>query len=210
MTLGLSVSVMIGSLYAANEVILNHINDEEKSKNGVTFIFNEESDKLDDSDLIFAHYSHLDHFESLTVLKSNADLIVSGKVSDHSNASELSVRSEVDVLSTKKGISHDEIKVYQMGQLGENEDFYDNLLEVGEEYILFLKKQGNAEENAYYIMGAEKQGKFKIQNGNLVNTDPIMSQQLKEKFELSHHNIQNAERVHDNKMIENFEAWLSE
>ncbi len=103
---------------------------------------------------------------SINEMKKNSDLIVVGKVISKEQVSEFSVRSTVSVEKAYKGKSTDEIYVLEMAG--------DSLLNVGEEFILFLGVQGDNKENKYFIKGGI-QGAFKKDSNNKLKiTDNIM------------------------------------
>lgn len=94
-------------------------------------------------------------------------------------ASPFSVASTVDVKATLAGEAQKQVIIYQLGQLDDDES---NLLEIGEEYILFLDKQQNDEPNSYYIIGGGVQGKFMREDEKIENDDIKMKEDLEKNF----------------------------
>ncbi len=194
--------IISGSLYVSNEFFFG-----QSSQNAIASLDNKEGDKnyvtieegkvdiesINEGGKVFAHYSSLDNYDSLTDLRKAANLIIRGKVIDEKEVNDMVVASTVEVQSTQLGTQHEQVIIYQMGQLDDDS----NILEMDQEYILFLNKQHNDEPNSYYIIGGGTQGKFKKEKDKLVNDDLKMKKALNKEFI-------------GTKQFDDFSNWLNE
>ena len=111
-------------------------------------------------------------------MKKESDAIVIAKPISYDQG-ELGVVSKVSVLKTLKGKKFDEIYIYQVGNIDENNTIlYGDVLELNKEYVLFLGKQSEGKDNEFYVK-AGKQGAFLNENGKVKNKDKTMQDDIK-------------------------------
>lgn len=134
--------------------------------------FDKAKEEIDNSNIIFGDASYLDYSESLSKIKSDADLIIAGRVVEQEQFSPISVKSKVEVIETFKGKKSDIIYVYQLGNMGDKE-----ILDLSSEYFLLLGKQTDDKEDTFFIKGGV-QGLFKKDNDKLINYDQFMRKEL--------------------------------
>ncbi len=115
-----------------------------------------------------------DYSDSLEDMKDIAVLIVRATVTEQIQYSDMSVQSRVEVSKTLKGDSFDQIRIYQLGTIGE-----DNVLSPDKEYLLFLGKQTDGEKDTFFINGGE-QGIIAIDNNKIDPVDPVIKKDLEE------------------------------
>ncbi|MCF2943841.1 hypothetical protein [Paenibacillus tarimensis] len=115
-----------------------------------------------------------DSSSSLKELKNNSDLIVHGTIVSQEKPNNMVVISTVQVIEQWKGKeSYKEVIIHQLNK---------QVLEMGEEYYLFLGKQMDENNNSFYIKGGH-QGRFSVLNGNLINEhNPLFQEELKKEL----------------------------
>ena len=116
--------------------------------------------------------SYTDGSESLEEMKGKSDSIVVGKVVSQKQTKSLGVVSTILVSKSTKGRKFDKIEIFQLGRLGDPE-----ILQPGQEYVLFLGRQGGGGENLFFIKGGS-QGAFLNDKGMLITRDIIMSKDI--------------------------------
>jgi hypothetical protein len=122
--------------------------------------------------------TYADYSTSLKEMKKASDAIVIAKPTSYKQL-KVGVVSTVSVLKTLKGKKFDEILIYQIGQVKEdNTILTGDVLELNKEYVLFLGEQTGAEDNAFYVK-AGIQGAFLNENGKLTNKDTTMQDDVK-------------------------------
>jgi hypothetical protein len=127
---------------------------------------------------VFVDATYADYFPSLKEMKKASDTIVIAKPKSY-NQGKVGVVSNVSVLKTLKGKEFDEILIYQIGQVSEdNKILTGDVLELDKEYVLFLGEQTSAEDNVFYVKGGI-QGAFLNDNGKLINKDRTMQEDIK-------------------------------
>jgi len=116
--------------------------------------------------------SYGDGSSTIKDMKSKAKQIVTGYVVSQEQFSEVSVMSILKVNETYRGKKLDELEIYQLGILGE-----EDVLVPDKEYILFLGLQGTEKENKFYIIGGQ-QGIFVKCGETIEAADTVMKKDL--------------------------------
>lgn len=102
---------------------------------------------------------------TLEEMKEASDLIIKGRVTEQELYGELGLMSTIEVAEVYKGTGDKIIKVLQLAK--------DGVLAEGVEYILFLGRQEDGSNDAFYVKGG-LQGIFRIEGNNLLIYDKTM------------------------------------
>ena len=131
---------------------------------------------LPEGEKVHLSASYSDGSETISEMMDKAHQIISGSVLEQKQFSDFSVLSTVKVNDTIRGKKFEEIEIYQLGQIGDEE-----LLSKDNEYILFLGLQGKEDENKFYIIGGT-QGIFLKDDNSIQAYDIVMKNDLAKKF----------------------------
>lgn len=174
----LALTVFAGAFVLQNFNKINNSTGENLSKQPKLAIVELDTTVDRNNMPIFVDGLYADYSTSLKEMKKASDAIVVAKPTSY-NQRKAGVVTTVSVLKTLKGKKVDEILIYQLGQVNEdNTIFTGDVLELNKEYVLFLGEQTGAEENAFYVK-AGIQGSFLNENGKLTNKDKTMQDDIK-------------------------------
>ena len=175
---GLALTVFAGAFVLRNFNKINNRTGENLSKQPKVEIVELDTTVDRNNMPMSVEATYADYSTSLKEMKKASDAIVIAKPTSY-NQLKVGVVSTVSVLKTLKGKKFDEILIYQIGQVKEdNTILTGDVLELNKEYVLFLGEQTGAEDNAFYVK-AGIQGAFLNENGKLTNKDTTMQDDVK-------------------------------